>query len=133
MNFNQLPWGALCFYYRSAGDHKYGKIMRNTSFLSRFRETPSDISVTEFEENVILGHVNIENYDLLIGHNLAGRVLARIIELQPDISDLKDVSLLDFDFSDSDIVEKIKSLYGGALLSPWLVAYRRIKDITSSE
>ena len=27
MNFRDLSWGALCFYYRSAGDRKYCRIM----------------------------------------------------------------------------------------------------------
>jgi len=131
MNFNQLSWGALCFYYRSAGDHKYGKIMKNSSFLSRLRETPADIGVAEFEEKVILGHVNIENYDLLIGHNLAGSVLAKIIKLQPEISSLQNISLLDFDFSDSDMVENIKSLYSGlySVRGLWLTGVSKISHL----
>jgi hypothetical protein len=131
MNFNQLSWGALCFYYRSAGDNKYSKIMKNTSFLSRLRETPSDIGVTEFEEKVILGHVNIENYDLLIGHNLAGSVLAKIIQLKPEISSLQNISLLDFDFSDSDMVENIKRLYSGlySVRGLWLTGVSKISHL----
>ena len=81
MNFNQLSWGTVCFYYRSIGDNKYGKIMRDTSFISRLREAPFDVSAEEFEEKVLLDHVNIENYDLLIGHNLAASVLAKIVTL----------------------------------------------------
>lgn len=131
MNFNQLSWGALCFYYRSAGDYKYGKIMKNTSFLSRLRENPADISVTEFEENVILGHVNVENYDLLIGHNLAGKVLAKIIELKPIISSLQDTNLLDFDFSDSDMVNNIRNLYSGlySIRGLWLTGVSKISHL----
>jgi hypothetical protein len=131
MNFNQLAWGALCFYYRSAGDNKYGRIMKDASFLYRLRETPDDISVTEFEEKVILGHVNIENYDLLIGHNLAGNVLAKIIELQPDMSDLKDISLLDCDLSDSEVVEKINKIYSGlySVRGLWLTGVSKISHL----
>ena len=131
MNFNQLSWGALCFYYRSAGDNKYGRIMKDTSFLSRLRESPADISVTEFEEKVILGHVNIENYDLLIGHNLAGNVLAKIIELQPDISDLKDVSLMNCNLSDSEVVEKINRIYNAlySVRGLWLTGVSKISHL----
>ena len=135
MNFNQLSWGALCFYYRSAGDHKYGKIMKNTSFLSKLRESPTDISVTEFEENVILGHVKIENYDLLIGHNLAGSVLAKIIKMQPEISSLQNVNLLDFNFSDGDMVEKIKSLYEGlySIHGLWVTGISKISHLLNDK
>ena len=131
MNFNQLSWGALCFYYRSAGDNKYGRIMKDTSFLSRLRESPADISVAEFEEKVILGHVNIENYDLLIGHNLAGNVLAKIIELQPDISDLKDVSLMNCNLSDSEVVEKINRIYNAlySVRGLWLTGVSKISHL----
>ena len=113
MNFNQLSWGAVCFYYRSVGDNKYGKIMQDTTFISKLREAPFDISPREFEEKVILGHVNIENYDLLVGHNLAGNVLAKIVELQPEISSLQNSTLLDCDLSDNDVVKKINKIYAG--------------------
>ena len=131
MNFDQLAWGALCFYYRSAGDNKYGRIMKDASFLYRLRETPDDISVTEFEEKVILGHVNIERHDLLIGRNLAGNVLAKVIELQPDMSDLKDISLLDCDLSDSEVVEKINKIYSGlySVRGLWLTGVSKISHL----
>ena len=135
MNFNQLSWGALCFYYRSAGDNKYGRIMKDTSFLSRLRESPADISVAEFEEKVILGHVNIENYDLLIGHNLAGNVLAKIIELQPDTSDLKDVSLMNCNLSNSEVVEKINRIYNGlySVRGLWLTGVSKISHLLNDK
>ena len=52
MNFGQLSWGAVCFYYRSLGDQKYTRIMRDTQFLSRLRKEPFNISTAEFEEKV---------------------------------------------------------------------------------
>ena len=111
MNFDQLAWGAVCFDYRAAGDHKYGKIMSDTAFISKLRTAPDQISVTEFEEKVILRHVKIENYDLLIGHKLAQTILVKIIELQPELRSLHDVSLLECDLSDNDIIEKISNIY----------------------
>ena len=111
MNFNQLAWGAVCFYYRSLGDNKYSKIMRDTDFLTRLRQEPSNISAIEFEEKVLLDHVNIENYDLLIGHGLARNVLEKIIELQPETHSLKNITLLDCDLADRDITNKINLTY----------------------
>ncbi len=77
MNFNELAWGALCFYYRSAGDQKYNKIMVDTEFLTLLRNKPAEVDVAEFEQKIILSHVSIENYDLLIGHRLAETVLKK--------------------------------------------------------
>lgn len=111
MNFDQLAWGALCFYYRSAGDYRYCRTMQDTSFISTLRESPMDINIKEFEEKVILSHINIENYDLLIGNNLARNVLSEIVKLQPEINLLKDVSLLDCDLSDTDLTGSISKVY----------------------
>jgi hypothetical protein len=111
MNFNTLSWAAICFYYRSVGDERYGRIMKDTAFLSKLRENPTKISSTELEEKLILGYVNIENYDLLVGHNLADRVLSKIIELQPEISSLQKVTLRDCDLSIEKTATKINRIY----------------------
>ena len=103
MNFSQLSWGAVCFYYRALGDHRYSKIMRDTQFLSRLRREPFNIGAAEFEEKVLLDHINIENYDLLIGHGLARNVLDTIIKLMPETSPFENITLLDCDLSDRAI------------------------------
>ena len=135
MNFNQLSWGAVCFYYRSAGDNKYAKIMRDTSFISRLREAPYDISVNEFEEKVILNHVNIENYDLLIGQKLAESVLAKIVELQPEVSSLQNVTLLDCDLTDREVVAKINRIYSGlySIHGLWLTGVSKIAHLLNDK
>lgn len=135
MNFNQLSWGTVCFYYRSIGDNKYGKIMRDTSFISRLRETPFDVSAEEFEEKVLLDHVNIENYDLLIGHNLAASILAKIVTLRPELSSLKNVTLLDCDLSDSDVAEKINRIYAGvySIQGLWLTGVSKIVHLLNDK
>ena len=135
MNFNQLSWGTVCFYYRSAGDNRYGKIMSDTTFLSKLREAPFDISPSEFEEKVILSHVNIENYDLLIGHKLAENVLAKIVELQPEISSLQNVTLLDCDLSDSAVTEKINRVYAGlySIQGLWLTGASKITHLLNNK
>jgi hypothetical protein len=135
MNFNQLSWGAVCFYYRSIGDSRYNKIMGDTPFLTRLRESPSDISPAEFEEKVILEHVNIENYDLLIGHKLAATVLARVVELQPEITSLQNVTLLDGDLADSDLAEKINRVYAGlySVHGLWLTGVSKIAHLLNDK
>ena len=131
MNFNQLAWGALCFYYRSAGDYRYCKIMKDTSFIAKLREAPMDINVKEFEEKVILNHVNIENYDLLIGNNLARNILSEIVKLQPEIALLKDVNLLDCDLSDSELTESMVKVYQSiySINGLWLTGVSKIAHL----
>jgi hypothetical protein len=111
LNFNTLSWAAICFYYRSIGDKRYGRIMRDTAFLSRLRENPTVINSTEFEERLILGYVNIENYDLLVGHDLAHRVLSKIIELHPETSSLQKVTIRNCKLSDEKTAAKINRIY----------------------
>lgn len=134
MNFNELSWAGICFYYRSIGDQKYCKIMRDTQFISKLREAPFDVNPAEFEEKVLLDYVNIESYDLLIGHDLAKNVLTRIIELHQDISSLQDVTLLDCDLSRSDIAEKINNIYMVFFLVPglWMTGVSKIIHILNN-
>ncbi len=134
MNFNQLAWGALCFYYRSAGDYKYCKAMNDTSFIAKLRKAPMDINIKEFEEKVILNHVNIENYDLLIGNNLARNVMSTIVKLQPEIALLKDVTLLDCDLSDSNLTESMVKVYQGlySINGLWLTGVSKIAHLLNN-
>ena len=112
MNFRDLSWGALCFYYRSAGDRKYCRIMGDESqFVTRLRRAPQDITPEEFEQKVILDHVNIESYDVLIGHRLAERLLETIVEMHPQSSALENVSLLDCDLQNAEIAESVGRIY----------------------
>jgi len=111
INFNDLAWAALCFYYRSIADRKYCKIMGDTEFITKLRQTPFEIKPAEFEQKVLLEHVNIESYDLLIECRLAEHILEKVIGLQPDVSALQNLTLLDCDLSDSDIVERIARIY----------------------
>jgi hypothetical protein len=135
MDFNQLAWGAVCFYYRSLGDNKYSKIMRNTEFLTRLRREPLNISAIEFEEKVLLDHVNIENYDLLIGHGLARNVLDKIIELQPEIYYLEDTTLLECDLSNRDVTDKINRIYSSvySINGLWLTGVSKIVHLLNDK
>jgi hypothetical protein len=135
MNFNQLAWGAVCFYYRSLGDSKYSKIMRDTDFLTRLRGEPFNISAAEFEEKVLLDHVNIENYDLLIGHGLARNVLDKIVELQTETYSLQDTTLLDCDLSDHDMTNKINRIYSSvySINGLWLTGVSKIVHLLNDK
>ena len=59
MNFNTLSWAAVLFYYRSAGDKQYGKIVSDVSFLERLRRRPESVDPEEFEKKVILDLVRV--------------------------------------------------------------------------
>ncbi len=111
MQFNEVAWGAVCFYYRSVGDNKYSRIMRDTEFLSKLRMAPIEINVAEFERKVILDYINIESYDLLVGQRFASKILAKIVDLQPELTLLVDISLTDCDLSSSNLVGKIARVY----------------------
>ncbi|HEY56095.1 MAG TPA: hypothetical protein G4N90_01505 [Dehalococcoidia bacterium] len=135
MDFNQLSWGAVCFYYRALGDHRYSKIMRDTQFLSRLRREPFNIGAAEFEEKVLLDHINIENYDLLIGHGLARNVLDTIIKLMPETSPLENATLLDCDLSDRAITDKINTIYTSvySINGLWLTGVSKIVHLLNDK
>lgn len=135
MNFNQLSWGAVCFYYRSIGDNRYSKIMRDTDFLARLRREPYNVSADEFEEKVLLDHVKIENYDLLIGHGLSRNVLDKIVQLQPETGYLQNTTLLDCDFSDRNLTDKINRVYAGiyAINGLWLTGVSKIAHLLNDK
>ena len=79
--------------------------------------------------------MNIENYDLLIGHNLAGSVLAKIVELHPEISSLQGVTLSDCDLSDSNVNEKIGRIYAGlySIHGLWLTGVSKIVHLLNDK
>lgn len=111
MKFNEMAWAAVCFYYRSAGDRRYGAIMKDSDFLSRLRGMPQALSVKEFEEKAIDGLINMENYDLLVSHQLAEKVLSKLIDLQRETIDLMSTSLLECNLNDNRVVEAITMTY----------------------
>ncbi len=135
LNFNDLAWAALCFYYRSVADRKYCKILGDSEFITRLRQTPFEIKPEEFEQKVLLDHVNIESYDLLIGHRLAERILQKIIGLQPDVAALRNMTLLDCDLSDSSIAERITRVYSTlySIEGLWLTGVSKIAHLLNDK
>jgi len=135
VNFNDIAWAALCFYYRSVADREYCKIMGDTQFIEKLRQTPFIITPSEFEQKVILDYVNISSYDLLIGHKLAERLLEKIVGLQPDASALQDLTLLDCDLSDSNVTDRIKRIYSTLYSGPglWVTGVSKIAHLLNDK
>ncbi len=131
MNFNMIAWAAVCFYYRSAGDEKYGKIMADTSFLNRLRDTPDIVDLKEFEEKIILDHVRIDNYDLLVHRGLAGQVLDRIVDLKTTMSPLLRADILGCDLDDDATASRINDVYAGlsSVRGLWLTGVSKIMHV----
>ena len=111
MQFNELDWAGFCFYYRSGGDKKYSAIISDCHFLSQIRGHPESIRLNEFEEKAILGFINIQNYDLLVGHKLTENILIKLTSLKKEISFLQDLSLAECDLEDKEVISAINKIY----------------------
>jgi hypothetical protein len=131
VNFNDIAWAALCFYYRSVADRKYCKIIGDTPFIEKLRQAPSEIVASEFEQKILLDYVNISNYDLLIEHKIAEHLLEKIVALHPDVSALQGLTLLDCDLSDSAIVDRIGKIYATFYAVPglWVTGVSKIAHL----
>jgi len=131
MNFNTLAWAAFCFYYRSVGDMKYGKLMQDDNFLDILRNKPKELTPVEFEERVLLGYIQVQNYDLLIGHKLAEGILKELVVLQPDVAALSNKTLINCDLSDHELREKINRIYSTlcAINGIWLTGASKIAHL----
>jgi len=111
MKFNDLAWAAIGFYYRSAGDQRYCRIIQDGSFLTKLRHEPYEVTAKEFEVKVILDYIDIAHYDLLIGHNFAHKIMEQIIALQPEILTLEKCDILNCDLDSEDIQSSITKLF----------------------
>ena len=135
VSFNDIAWAAVCFYYRSIADRKYCKILGDTPFIEKLRQTPRRITASEFEQKVLLDYVNISNYDVLIEHKLADRLLEIIIELQPDISAMQGLTLLDSDLSNPAIADRIDRIYVALYSVPglWVTGVSKIAHLLNDK
>jgi len=111
MKFNDLAWAAVCFYYRSAGDKRYRRMMSNHDFLKRLRQAPGNVSSREFEEQVVLGFINVEHYDLLKQHRLADTILQHITEVVSEMPAVTKKSLLTCDINDPETADIIENTF----------------------
>ena len=135
VNFNDIAWAAVCFYYRSVADRKYCRILGDTPFIEKLRQTPQDVTASEFEQKVLLDYVNIVNYDMLIEHKLAERLLEIIVALQPDVSALQGLTLLDCDLSDSVVADRIERIYAALYSVPdlWATGISKIAHLLNDK
>lgn len=135
VNFDDIAWAAVCFYYRSIADRKYCKILGDIPFIEKLRQTPHDVTASEFEQKVLLDYVRIINYDVLIEHKLAERLLEKIVGLQPDISALQGLTLLDCDLSDSAIADRIEKIYAAFYSIPglWVTGISKIAHLLNDK
>ena len=135
VNFGDIAWAAVCFYYRSVADRRYCKTLCDTPFIEKLRQTPRRITASEFEQKVLLDYVNISNYDVLIEHKLADRLLEIIIELQPDISAMQGLTLLDSDLSNPAIADRIDRIYVALYSVPglWVTGVSKIAHLLNDK
>lgn len=105
--------------------------MTDRPFIAKLRTAPSEVSVEEVEQKLVLDYIRIESYDLLISHNLTGNILDSLVELQPEILSLQDLTLLDCDLSDSNLVSKVSRVYETfcAIYGLWLTGASKIAHI----
>jgi len=88
--------------------------MSDNNFIKRLKEEPCAINRKEFEEKALLGYIKIENYDLLIKQKLSMTILQAIVEMQPLLSRVQDLTILTADLSDTgnqSIVGTIERMY----------------------
>jgi hypothetical protein len=135
LNFHDLAWAAVCFYYRSTADRKYCKIMGDVEFTQKLQQTPFEIMPSEFEQKALLDYVNISSYDLLVGHKLAESLLEKIIGLQPDLSALQDMTLLNCNLSDSNTTDRIKRIYSilSSVPGVWITGVSKIAHLLNNQ
>ena len=130
MKFNDLAWAALLYYYKSSGDRKYVKLLRDTTFITRLRQTPWDLPYDEFEAKVIFGFISSIGLRLPV---LKGEdnILTQIVELHPCISSLQGENLHDCDLSNEDLLKNIRQIYDSlhTVHGLWLTGISKIAHI----
>ncbi len=130
MKFSDLAWGALLYYYKSSGDRKYVKLLRDTTFINKLRQTPWEVPYEEFEAKVIFGFISSIGLRLPV---LKGEdnILAQIVELHPSISSLQGENLHDCDLSNEELIKNIRQIYENlhTVHGLWLTGISKIAHI----
>ena len=130
MKFADLAWAALLYYYKSSGDRKYVKLLRDDSFIGRLRKTPQDIPFEEFEAKVIFGFISSIGLRLPVVKG-EDNILAQIVELAPCISALEGQTLHDCDFGNDELLGHIRRIYDSlhTVHGLWLTGISKIAHI----
>jgi len=139
MRFNELAWAGMLFYYRSAGDKRYSSVMSDSGFLQRLRSAPAEMPPREFEDKVILGLINLglinlENYDLLLGHMMAEKLLKRVVELADLVTALKGLTLAECNLDDADTMQAINRTYATLYVEGlWITGVSKIAHLLNEK
>ncbi len=135
MKFVDLSWAAVCYYYRSSGDRKYCKIISDEEFINAVRENPQKVDCREFENKVILDYISITNYDLLYKSKLSRNILTKLSELNETLKCYQGKSIIDCDFSDSNVIKDIRTIYENLLSTEglWSTGTSKILHILNSK
>jgi len=134
MKFNELAWAGFCFYYRSAGDKRYSVIMNDRDFLSQIKSRPESLRLNEFEEKAILGYINIQNYDLLLGHKLTEKILVKLTSLKKEISYLQDSTLAESNLEDKEVIIAINRIYSELQVNGlWITGASKIAHLLNDK
>ena len=130
MKFNDLAWAALLYYYKSSGDRKYVKLFRDTTFISKLRQTPWDVSHQEFEAKVIFGFISSVGLRLS-AVRVEDNILTQIIGLYPCISSLQGEGLHDCDLSTEELLNNIRQIYDKfhTIRGFWLTGISKITHV----
>ena len=131
MNFTDLSWAALLYYYKSNGDNKYYKIINDSLLISKLRESPLAISLEEFEEKVIINYLNIESYDMLLKHRLTESALAGLAELREETSTLQGMTIVNCNLSDDILINSIMAEAKMKLEGGYDLETKELKDLTA--
>ncbi len=134
MRFRELAWAGFCFYYRSAGDRRYASVMKDRQFLTRLRNDPGEVSLREFEQKAILGYINIQNYDLLVGYKLAENLLHKIKGLKKETAFIQGMKLEDCNLADSLVADAIERIYSGLQVDGlWITGASKIAHLLNEQ
>jgi hypothetical protein len=135
VTFSDLSWAALLNYYKSNGDKRYVKLMEDQSFVTRLRNAPREIIPEELEQKLILDHVNVINFDLLMGCRLAEQILTKIDKVQPEIKAIQAFTILDVDPLEPRTIECIQTIYRelSQVNGLWLTGVSKIAHVLNSQ
>ena len=135
VTFTDLSWAALLNYYRTNGDKRYIKLMADKSFIDRLRTSPGDIDPGELEQKLVLDHVNVINFDLLMGCRLAEQILGRIAKIQPEVRLLQGLNITTVDPLDHRVIDSIQTIYRelSTVNGLWLTGVSKIAHVLNDQ
>ena len=135
MNFYDLSWAALLNYYKSNADRRYVRLMSDKAFVERLRTAPAQLTPDELEQKLVLDHVNVTNFDLLMGCRLAEQILEKIVKIQPETIILRDYSILTINPSDTVTSECIQTIYRelSSVRGLWLTGVSKIAHVLNDQ